>query len=548
VGAIEILRRRERTITSVRWAVASFASIMLLPGVGPRAALAIPVIVVLVATNLVSTAVERRVHTAGARSRYAAVAMAADTGAAALYLVGVAAVDDSLSWGVLVLLVLEGALRYRFQGAVGTAVGSAALYAVVEQAIGQTGPAELVSRIVVLLLIGGFAGAITREMDAERRLYQRMAFASQDIATRRDPQVILQMLASHIADTLDAPVVAVHAWQDGRLRPIVVHRAARAAGEDDVPHPSDLLDDPATTRRVTWHAAEGDRPALLTLPVRLPERAADHVVAVRMRGQRPGALTEGALLSLAEASAVALATLDVIRRQESSNRRLERLEVLRTRFVATVAHDLRSPLTTVKGVASILRDRRDSVPAEHVDRMLESVQRQADRLNRLADDLLDAARLDSDKLELVIGEVDVVQLLQAVAADAADDVEVHADGPIHLIADGARLERVIWNLVSNALKYGRPPILLTADTDGDDVRLAVRDHGRGLTPEQTTRLFTEFAAGDDPDSVGLGLAIVWQLVAAHGGTVAYADADPGACFTVRIPSQSAVLAPALDHH
>ena len=73
------------------------------------------------------------------------------------------------------------------------------------------------------------------------------------------------------------------------------------------------------------------------------------------------------------------------------------------------------------------------------------------------------------------------------------------------------------------------------DLEGEEVRISVRDHGKGLTATQVDRLFTDFSGGSDPDSVGLGLAIVWELVEAHGGRVTYAPAEPGARFDVRLP-------------
>ena len=169
--------------------------------------------------------------------------------------------------------------------------------------------------------------------------------------------------------------------------------------------------------------------------------------------------------------------------------------------------------------------------------MLESVERQANRLNRLADDLLDAARLDSDQLELKRSSVDLRSILCSVAADAPDDVETVVDPGVEVYADGPRLERIVWNLVSNAFKYGRPPVVVSGELDDDArvIRIRVRDSGRGLAPAQMENLFTDFAAGDDPASVGLGLAIVWQLTQAHGGTVTYDNGDPGAVFTVTLP-------------
>lgn len=522
----------------MRWTTAAIAGVQMLVGAGPTTLIAVAVVLLLVAVGAVVQMALRRLQTSAAWRQFGAAVMTADVVITTIYLTGAVAVDADLAWAVLILLLLEGALRYRLRGGTYTAGGAAVGYILIEIGFGGTAGLALVNRAVLLVLIGAFAGAMARELDIERQLFQRMAHASQDIAAKRNDHAILSTFASHVAAALGSSQVLVYSYDtDG-----FTIRASHLRASGGIVHDAPLLGGgdvaSALLHRITWRPAGEGAPARLTLPIRLPERPAALVAAVAVPGQRPGGVTEGALLSLAEATAVSLATLDVLRHQEASNRRLQRLEVLRTRFVATVAHDLRSPLTTVKGVASILRDRRDTVPPERVDAMLESVERQANRLNRLADDLLDAARLDSDQLELKIGEVDLGTVLDAVAADAADEVEVVMDHPVRLRADGARLERVVWNLVSNALKYGRAPVILsaTAQLDAGTARIRVRDHGGGLSAAQTDSLFTDFAAGEDPDSVGLGLAIVWQLVRAHGGTVSYADAEPGACFTVTIPT------------
>lgn len=540
VGALETLRRRERTIAHVRWAVAFVAAVQAAAGLAapappaPAVLTAVAVVALLVLTGVAVTAADGRLQTVGARQRLAGTVMAADVLAAAVHVWAGSAGGGGIAWGALVLLSLEGALRRRFAGAVLTSAGAAAGYVVLEVAVGTNPAAEVAGGGVMLLLIGAFGGAIAREFDVERKLFQRMAAASQDIAGRRDAEAILGALAGHVCLALDAPSATVHDHVEGRW----VVRTTRAGDRDDTA--GDVAAPTTVDARwsVTWRPAPQGRGAVLTLPVRLPDRPAVHVLAVRVLGPRPRGLTEGALMSLAEATAVTLAKLELISQEQASNGRLQHLEALRTRFVATVAHDLRSPLTTVKGVASILRDRRDAVAPERVDAMLASVERQADRLNRLAEDLLDAARLDTDKLQLAMGAVDLAAILRDVAADGDGALQVHAEVPLRVHGDAARIERVVWNLVSNAQKYGRPPVVVTALADAvtGDLHLEVRDHGPGLDAAQQHTMFADFAAGEDPGSVGLGLAIVWQLVAAHGGTVTYADARPGARFTVILPA------------
>jgi signal transduction histidine kinase len=538
MGVLETLRRRERTIATVRWVLAVLAAAQVPLGRSEAPAVLALVALVLAVQGVAVQVAWRRVETPGAWRRFGNAMLCVDAVAAVAYVAVSVAGGSELAWAVLALLSMEVALRYRLRGALVAGVACTTTYLLVELAVGRSPGADLLGRAVLLVVVGGFAGAIAFELDAERRLFQRMAFASQDIAGRRDRTAILTAFAAHVAEALGSAQAAVYRYDLGGWEEVVRHR--RPTG--GIVHDSGLLGEhvegvSAMLHRPTWHAAAEGLPNRLSIPIRLPERPAEHVLVASVPGLRPSAMTEGALLSLAEATAASLGTLDAIAHQEASTRRLERLEFLRTRFVATVAHDLRSPLTTVKGVASILRDRRDSVPPDKVDAMLESVERQANRLNRLADDLLDAARLDSEQLELHRSDVLVADVVAAVAADAPEDLEVVVEEGLRLHADAARLERVIWNLVSNACKYGRPPIEVSAGRAGDaHVRIRVRDHGAGLAEAQVRRLFTDFSAGDDPASVGLGLAIVWQLVDAHGGSVSYAPASPGSCFTVLLPA------------
>lgn len=543
MGALETLRRREWTIAWVRWSTAALAAGQLVLGGRGGLPLTLTLVATLAALGFVVSAAESRLETATAWRQLSALLMLADSVAiVGLVYAGLREGLDEL-WTLMVLLAVMGALRYRLRGALLASIGAGLAYAGLEVAVGTGVDAGiLLGRLLFLAVVGGFVGALSRELDVERVLYQRVAAASQDIVVRRDVDSILTALATHVNTALDGRRAAVYRYSLTAWEEVVQHRASGVPGGD-----APLLRDgedgvSAMLHRLTWRPRTATAPARLTLPVRLPERPAEYLVAVELSGQRPSALAEGALMALAESTAVSLATRDLIRSQEASNRRLERLEALRTRFVATVAHDLRSPLTTVKGVASILRGRRDTVPPEQVDAMLASVERQANRLNRLADDLLDAARLDSDALELKREQVGLGVILEAVREDAADDVEVVDVGDLTLVADGARLERIVWNLVSNALKYGRPPVRLDAWQDASATHVRVRDHGAGLSRAQVASMFEDFSGSDHPDSVGLGLAIVWELAAAHGGTVEYRNADPGAEFVVSIPTADAEVA------
>lgn len=228
------------------------------------------------------------------------------------------------------------------------------------------------------------------------------------------------------------------------------------------------------------------------------------------------------------------------REAERALRDLERVDALRGRLVSALAHDVRSPLTAIRGALQVLRNRTslDEATRAHLLRLAD---RQAERLQRLAADLLDLARLDEGKLALTLADV---RLLDAVAraADFLDRegaLEVDVPAELEVRADRDRLEQVLVNLVGNALKHGMPPIEVRARRRGPDVLLEVRDHGEGIPAEDVPQMFEPFAAGIGGDSVGMGLWIVGALTEAHGGSVRYEDAeDGGARFLVVLPAGS----------
>jgi K+-sensing histidine kinase KdpD len=549
VDALSALQRRERMIAVVR-------VVALLLGVGLVAVYEPPVaglqtqadaarvrgyaLCLLLAVVVVGVEVLlRAVRTAGALRRAGVVVLAADV-AVAIGFAWVYAFDPLASpWAVLTVLPLEGALRFQLRGALAVWIVSAPAV-VLRDVVGADvafSPGNGVYRVLLLLVVALFAGGMARDLEQQRRLLAGVADGSRQLLGRVEPAEIFRVLSREAARSLDSPcaVVYVHdgssfqavaSWPPEALVEILEQDVAEGQGGA-----SRMLSTP------TWLPADGQRPGRLAVPLRAAGKTGEHVLVVRARGHRRfSRVQQQAAAAFAEAAALALATTRLVTAEQRTSRRLRTLEALRTRFVATVAHDLRLPLTVFKGVANLLRTRREAISSEQVDAMLASVERQANRLSRLADDLLDAARLDADRLALRPEPVDVRTVVHAVVADSEEDVAVEVPGDVQVVADASRLERILWNLLSNAEKYGKPPFAVSAAVDGAEVVLCVRDHGSGLTPEQQGRLFSDFAGSDDAASVGLGLAIVWQLVDAHGGTVAYEDALPGARFVVRLPA------------
>lgn len=219
---------------------------------------------------------------------------------------------------------------------------------------------------------------------------------------------------------------------------------------------------------------------------------------------------------------------------------VRRIDDLRARLVATLAHDIRNPLTTIRGTFSTLSRYFDRLSPETREEMIGSAERQAERLERLASELLDLARLESGRMDLHLQQTALREVVDRGLSFADPDrrFDVRVPWDLTIKADPGRLEQIVVNLAINALRYGRPPFLVEArNGERSGVDLLFRDHGDGVPEAERQTLFEPFRSEPDRSSVGLGLAIVRALVEAHGGDVRYEPNEPnGACFRVSLPA------------
>jgi PAS domain S-box-containing protein len=221
----------------------------------------------------------------------------------------------------------------------------------------------------------------------------------------------------------------------------------------------------------------------------------------------------------------------------------------RDEFLSIASHELRTPLTPLEiGLQRLLRPRDGEVwPAERVRPALERCERQVRRLEVLIDNLLDVSRISSGRLTLQPEEVDLAEVLREVAARFADQIsasgsklELSVPAPVIGHWDRLRLEQVVTNLLTNAIKYGRGRPL-QAECEGTPTHglVRIRDHGIGIDPEQLSRIFGRFERAVSARSyggLGLGLYIARQIVDAHGGRIAV-ESRPGegSLFTIELP-------------
>ncbi len=229
------------------------------------------------------------------------------------------------------------------------------------------------------------------------------------------------------------------------------------------------------------------------------------------------------------------------------------LDAMKSDFVSYVAHELRTPLTTILGYASLLQSDRGQIKPGQRSSMTEEIVRQCSRLNRMISELLDVSRLDAGRGIVLRREtVDVAELcervLQGARAALYDPTFVTLEficnnRPLLISADADRLEQVVTNLVSNAVKYSPDGGTVSLELhDGyDAVTLRVVDTGMGMTPEQQEHLFQKFYRTSDAQArgikgTGLGLYLVKQLVEAHEGQIEVRSAaGQGTVFTVTLP-------------
>jgi signal transduction histidine kinase len=231
---------------------------------------------------------------------------------------------------------------------------------------------------------------------------------------------------------------------------------------------------------------------------------------------------------------------------ETRERRVERMK---TDFIATISHELRTPITPIKGYAALLASRGDQLSPERRAQALEVISHRADHLTRLVDELLLASQVsDSARLAIEMGEADVAELVTEAVAGfpelSARIVLALPEEPLLVQCDRFRAVQCLSNLLGNAQKYatGEGPIELTVRDAGRRVSIVVRDHGPGIPISEQERVFERFYRREDPFTMhtggaGLGLHIARELATAMGGALSLSTppGGTGAQFVLELP-------------
>jgi signal transduction histidine kinase/CheY-like chemotaxis protein len=286
-------------------------------------------------------------------------------------------------------------------------------------------------------------------------------------------------------------------------------------------------------------------------------------VPMRVRERSFGVLTFGICgkrhrydsrdLALAEElgrrAGVAMDNALLYREAQRAQRTAQEANRLKDEFLATLSHELRTPLTSILGWTQMLL-KRDDMDESGRRRGLATIERNARVQRQLVEDLLDVSRITSGKLLLNLKDVPLREVVEAALESVRPTAEARGVllqaelGQIQdtVLADATRLQQVLWNLLTNAIKFTDRGgcVWLTGRRDGATVKLTVRDTGKGIPPELMPHIFERFrqgAIGREQGGLGLGLAIVRHLVELHGGSVAVHSEGLGAgsTFTVQLP-------------
>ncbi len=241
---------------------------------------------------------------------------------------------------------------------------------------------------------------------------------------------------------------------------------------------------------------------------------------------------------------------ELLLREQAARKQAEEASRMKDEFLATVSHELRTPLNAILGWAGILR--RNRLDAKTTAQAIETIERNARAQTQLIEDLLDVSRIITGRMRLDVQPVEVPVVIQAAVdaiRPAADAKEIRFQvvldpkaGPVS--GDPNRLQQIVWNLLSNAVKFTPEggEVQVRLEQINSHVEIAVSDTGKGINPEFLPYVFDRFRQADSSFTrvhagLGLGLAIVRQLVELHGGTVEARSVgeEQGTTFTVKLP-------------
>ena len=250
------------------------------------------------------------------------------------------------------------------------------------------------------------------------------------------------------------------------------------------------------------------------------------------------------LRSLGALTGLALDRTRLYVREREQRIALEQADEMKTNFIALAAHELRTPVTSVHGVVRTLDQLGDQLSAKDREELEDALRSQTERMRGLVDQLLDLSRLEADTVPIqpicIPVRAEIEELVAASASGREDEVEIKIPDDLEALVDKTVFERVVSNLLTNALRHGSSPVVVTAAQSDNHFRVIVEDRGDGVPPLFTKDLFERFSRSDEARArglgSGLGLAIARSYARAHGGDLVHEHVKPhGARFELIVP-------------
>jgi signal transduction histidine kinase len=220
---------------------------------------------------------------------------------------------------------------------------------------------------------------------------------------------------------------------------------------------------------------------------------------------------------------------------------LRRLNELKSQFAALASHELRTPVAAIYGAVRTLDEREQELSPEQQAELRRMLSQQSKRLFELVENLLDLSRLEADSLRISPTEMEVRERLAEIVDAVFDgnrEVRIEVPGDLRAVVDVQAFDRILSNLLANAVRHGAPPFSVSAARTNDELSVTIEDRGNGVAEEFVGSLFERFTRGVTPsnEGAGLGLSIAQSYARAHGGTLTYEPAKPhGARFRLILP-------------
>jgi signal transduction histidine kinase len=351
-------------------------------------------------------------------------------------------------------------------------------------------------------------------------------------------QVFLERVCVSVAQGFDYDCVTALRFDPGadEVREVAAYRCLPAEQEGHLSIAERALLIRARKSRRLVEATD-DATSIFALPLLGDGRCLGFLSGNR-RGR--GASNEHDTDALATVGVVAGTLLDAALALEEA----QRLDVLKSEFIALAAHELRNPVSSIYGLCVTLYERGDALA--EADRLMlrDALRDQTTRMRRLIEQLLDLSRFDLKGVQVTPQRLrlrpQIEELVRTVVPTGEGPVEVIVPPDLMAVVDPISLDRMLSNLIANALRHGEPPVTVNAAQRDTHLRVAVEDRGQGVRREFVPTLFDRFTR--DPEArghakgSGLGLAIAQAYARAHGGDIVYEPAVPhGARFELVIP-------------